>query len=183
MNDRSAGFEGFRRIDHDRKGLVVDRDQVCRAFRRIARVGDDRSDGIACIACLVGRDRHVLRSIHARNADEHWQHAGRLEVFPRQNGDHAWLFLRGPRVDPADPGVGVRAPNKGEVRHALEHHVVGEGPLARDEARVLFARKTRADVGGIRCGGHRVTSAATLGRAPAVCRISADAERIAFTML
>src|SRR5207244_12530956 len=93
-------------------------------------------------------------------------HAGRLEVFPRQNSDHAWFFLRGLRVDPADPGVSVRAPNQGEVRHALEHHVVGEGPLTCDEPRVLFARNTRADVGGICCSGHRVNYAATLGRAP-----------------
>ena len=183
VKDRRACFEGLGRIDHDRKRLVVDRDQVRRAFRGIARVRDDGRDGVARVACLVGRDRHVLRPVHARDGDEDRQHAGHLEVLPGEDGDDAGLLLGGGRVDPADPRVGVRAAHERQVRHPLQHHVVGERPLARDEARVLFAGHTRADVGGSGCAGHRFTSAATFGRAPAVWRISADAERIAFTML
>ena len=147
VNDRRPRLERLHRVDHDRKRLVVDRDQVGCALGRLARVGDDRGDRVARVPRLVGRDRHVLRATHARNGDEYGQHARRLEVLAGEHGHDAGLFLRGRRVDPTDSRVRVGAAHKGQVRHAGKGHVIRERPLTRDEARVFLARDARADVG------------------------------------
>ena len=160
VDDRRARFERLRRVDHHRKRLVVHRDQIRRSLRGVTRIRDDRGDRVARIPRFVGRDRHVLRAVHARNGDEHGQHARRLELGAREHRDDTGLLLGGGGVDPADAGVRVRTPHERHVRHALQHHVVGESPLTRDEARVLFACDARSDVFRIGGDGHGCTSAA-----------------------
>ena len=179
---RRVGQKRLGRVDDDRERFVVHRHRLGRAPGRLTRLGHDRRDGVADIARFVGGERHVLRAIHARDRDEHRQHAGRLGVLTGEHRHDAGLFPRRRAVDPPDARVGMRAPHEREINHAGKGDVIGEDRVTGHQTRILFARNAGADVAGRSGRGHRLTSAATEGCAEAP-RISVAAARMAFTML
>jgi len=89
-------------------------------------------------------------------------HPGHL--LPGDHGQDAGQGLRLGRVDRDDPGVRVRAPEKGDVRHPWERDVVREDASSGLEAGGLPSHHALADIpfgredrdrGGAFLGAHR----------------------------
>ncbi len=116
VHDRRARLPGDLGIDHGGKILVVDEHQVRPVLREVARLGDDRCDGLTDVAHLpvgqnLDRRRQDLRvgGLKARRwrlLVEDQRSDVIPDVRPGKNGDHSVERERGRGVDPRDPGVG-----------------------------------------------------------------------------
>ena len=60
VQHRRAVLERDPGVDDDLERLVVDLDELGRVARELARLGDDRGDGLADVAHLPDRERVVL---------------------------------------------------------------------------------------------------------------------------
>ena len=144
--------DGPRGIDRRRELLVVDRHQLGRVERPVARLRDDeshrgpdmargveREGGGGCQPRGAGRDLVVYR--HAGDRAE----TVRPVVLARQHGERPRRRARGGSVDPHDPRVGVWRPENDPMRHPRQREVVDIATPPGQEATVLAARNRLAD--------------------------------------
>ena len=148
-----AGRERFLRIEDKRQRLVLHRDQEERFFRDVTidrrdrrhRFADEADRVVEGVAAMDGDLLHVLVVLLAardgpRAPDE-------AAVLVRDDGLHAGKRERLRRVDAADPGVRVRAPQHPRVQHAGQRHVAGVDRLPGDALdRVDAGRRMSYDI-------------------------------------
>ena len=72
-------------------------------------------------------------------------------VLAGEDAEHARQGARGGGVDGADAGMRVRAAHHHRVGLPLQAEIVGEAPLAGEEAQILLAAQRLAD--GLELGG------------------------------
>ena len=146
-------------VDERRQRLVVDLDDVGGILGQVAGLGHDERDWIADEADLAlgerraGRVRHLL----ADHREPHLLHA-RVEV---RGGEHCVHALEGQcsrGVDAQQTCPREGAPDEARMQHPGSHHVVDEGPVAGEQARILHPMNaaSRVSSGGHRCGGARI---------------------------
>ena len=143
------------RIDDRRERLVVDLDQLGRVLGDVARARDDDRDRLADVA-------HAVDGQHAPDAGLRLRPGGdrrgeRREIEQILAGDDERDTLEGAcsrGVDSDDPGMGIRAAVEGDMERAGRLDVVEVRSPAREEARVLGAHHSGADV----TAGHPASS-------------------------
>ncbi len=167
--DRRVVVHRLERIDDDRKGLVLDLDEVGGVGGDIAVGGDDEGDLLVLEQDLAVGEHHLDVAGERRHPGE----IDALEVLGGQHREHAGhgLGLRG--VDLHDPGVSMARAMEVAVQHPRQLDVVDVIALALGEAHVLdalalaahalefFGALERSGKGGV------VHSAASLNSRPA----------------
>ena len=134
-DQRRVVVERPPRVDDHRQRLVVDLDQRQRVAGHVFVGGDHERHLLALEARLVA-GQHGLRVVGDR------RHPGEpegLEVFGGHHRHDPVQRQRRRGVDRVDLGVREGAAEDRPVQHPGQPDVVEVGPLAADEARVLFA--------------------------------------------
>ena len=157
VHPRCPGRERARQLGHDRQGLVLHLDER-------HRVGDDEGHHLADVAHLVDGERPLGACVRqGRVRDQQRRRLIQLaELDRRQHETDAGHAPSGGRVDPRDPRVGVRAPERCRVERSGRIHVVDEAAETLQEPRILVARDARPDASR----GHRLRGAAGSSRRP-----------------
>ena len=139
MEDGRARLLRLARVDERRQRLVLDLDELGRVARELARLGDDRDDGLADEAHLPEREGVVL-DVAARHARDLEERIGeRRDLLAGQRPVDALHRLGRGDVDARDVRVRVRRADEVEVAHPVPLDVVDEDALALEEALVLAA--------------------------------------------
>ena len=162
MDARGPGRERGLQIRHHRQRLVLDLDERLRVLGDVAAVGDDEGHHLSDVADFVDGEGPLRAAVgQGRVRDQQRRGLVQLaEIGGREHEMDAGHAAGGRRVDPGDPRVGVRAPERGRVKGAGGIHVVDEAAEALQEPRVLVARDARADA----ARGHRLRSGAMASR-------------------
>ena len=130
------------RVDHRRKRIVVDFDELQRVLGRVAILSNHHRHGVPLVPYRVVCDREMLDRLEVGvwKQPRAWNGGERgVDIRAREHGYDAVHPSGGAGVYACDLRVSVRAAQNGRVGHARQHHVVGVGRLARDEPRVLPA--------------------------------------------
>ena len=143
---------GPRGIDRRRELLVVDRHQLGRVERPVARLRDDESHRGSDMACGVEREGGGGRELRGAGrgpvADREARYRAqtvRPVVLARQHGEGPGRRASDGSVDPRDPRVGVRRAQDYAMRHARQREVVDIAAPPGEEPPVLAARNRLAD--------------------------------------
>ena len=129
-------------VDHHRKALVVDHDQIERILGDIATLGHHHGDRFAHMADAADGDAALLD----RRVCETRQWPGGLgNVGAGQNLNHARQCRRGGDIDRLDAGVGARAAQHRRVQHVGKVDVVDIAALPCQQSRILDALNALAD--------------------------------------
>ena len=145
VEDGRAGLERDPGVDDDVERLVVDLDQLRRVAGELARLGDDRGDGLAEVAHLADRERVVPDLAAGVGGDLEERVGEDRDLVARQRAVDPRQRERGADVDRADARVRVRRAHEMQVAHPVPLDVVEEDALALDQAPVLLARDALAD--------------------------------------
>ena len=141
---RRAGLQGILDLADRRQRIVLDLDQLGGVLRLGAAFGDHGRHRLADIAHGLVRQRTARRHL-GRAAVGIGEHRRKGEVtdsllghvVPGEDGDHARSLARSRRVDPDDPGMGMRRAHQHEVRLVGPGQVVGEAAGAGQKPIVL----------------------------------------------
>ena len=140
-----AVLERRARVDDDVERVVVDLDELGGVARELARLGDDRDDGLADVAHLADRER-VVPDLAARVGGDLEERVGEdRDLVAGQRPVHARLLERRADVDRDDARMRVRRAHEVDVAHPVPLDVVEEDALTLDEAAVLLARDALPD--------------------------------------
>ena len=146
MGEWSIGLKAALGIGDRRQRLVFDLDQLGGIASERGALGDDRGDGNAR---RVDDGARQVRAPDVLQPGQH-RHEGqgtqRSEVAGRDDPEHARGAASrvGPERD--HPGVGVRAPEKCQVREPGHLDVVDVLPATRDELRIFRAPERSTDI-------------------------------------
>ena len=145
VQDRCVGLERLACIDERVQRLVFDLDELGGVARELARLGDDRDDGLADEAHLADREREILDPAAglARDLEERIRERGHL--FAGERAVDALDLLRLRDVDGGDVRVRVRRADEVEVAHAVPLDVVDEDALPLRQPLVLLAGDALAE--------------------------------------
>ena len=141
---RRAGLQRILDLAHRRQGIVLDLDQLGGVLRLLAALGDHRHHRLADIAHGLVRQRAARRhlGLAAVGIGEH-RRKGEVadsvlgHVVPGEDGDDARRLAGGRRVDPDDPGMGMRRAHQHDMRLVGPGQVVGEAAGAGQKPIVL----------------------------------------------
>ena len=160
------GPERGREVGHHRQRLVLHLDERKRVLGDVAAVGDDEGHDLADVAHFVDGERPLGAAVRqGRVRDQERRRLIQLaELGRRQYQVHAGHAARGGSIDPRDPRVGVRAPERCGVHDAGRIHVVDEAAEPLQEPWVLVARDARPDA----ARRHRLRTGVAWRRRPRV---------------
>ncbi len=133
--DEGVLLEGLVGIDDDRQRLVVDEHGRDPIGGGVTARRDDRSHLLALVHDRVGGQHHL----HVAREGRHPVQLVALEVLARDHRQHAGQLERLARIDALDGGVGIRAPDDVQPKHARQDEVVDVLALAADEPRIFLA--------------------------------------------
>ena len=102
-------------IEHERQRLVVDLDEFCGCFRRMAVDRGNGGDAIAVVADGVVEHHAPVRAVAGRPLD--------IAVLVRKHGLNAGEIERGLHVDAADPRMRMRTSEYPCIQHAGQLNV------------------------------------------------------------
>ncbi len=162
VHPRRAARERGRQVGHDRQGLVLHLDERHRVLGDVTTVRDDEGHHLTDVAHLVYGERALGAAVRqGRVRDQQRRRLIQLaELGGRQHEMDAGHAPGGGRVDPRDPCVSVRAPERCGVESARRVHVVHEAAEPLQKSRVLVARNARPDA----ARGHRLRRGAGSSR-------------------
>ena len=146
MQERHSGTHGLLRVNDGGQRFVVDNEELERVLGEVAVFGDDTHDRLADIAHLAARQRQDRCGVimgHARGRDQRLDRAG--QILGGENSDDARGGARSGSVDRANARMRLVAPAEGDVQRAHHLPIIGEGAVARQEARILGPFDARAD--------------------------------------
>ncbi len=156
--------DGGPGVGDGRQLLVVDLDQGRRAAGGLGVVRRDHRDGLALVAHPVVRQHRLVAVLEPERV-----RAG--HVLVREHREDAGDGERGRRLDVSDPGVGVRAAQRGAPQHPVHPQVGGERELAAHLEPAVGTRRALADAvpdpGARVGGGHRPLLSSRVRVAPA----------------
>jgi len=132
VHARHAGRERRRQIGHDRQRLVLHVDERERVLGDVAALRDDEGHNLADVAHLVDRERPLGPSVRqGRMRDQERRRLIELaELGRRHHQADRGHATGGGRVNPRDPRVRVRAPQRRGVERTRRIHVVDEAAEA-----------------------------------------------------
>lgn len=131
---------------HRGERLVLHGDQLGRVLGLRAAGGDHDRDGLALVAHAIGRQRRIYRCHQTRKRDREVELLNIVgDVGAGEHGRHARRAPGGRRIDQPDPGMGLRAPQEGDMQQPAGIDVVDVSAAACEHAVVLLARGARAN--------------------------------------
>ena len=151
-----ARRHGGLHVGNRRKRLVVHVDELERVLRGVWIAGEDHRHRLPDVAHPVVDQRELGRGLQAEphaglerrgwRAGERERPEQRAEVRVREAADHGGVGARAIQPDPADPRVGVWAPEDRRVETAGRPEVVDVAPSPRQELGILAALDLGPDV-------------------------------------
>ncbi len=151
VHEMAAAAPHLRRVDRRFQHLELDGDRIGEILRLAAGRRDAGGDRLADIAHLVGGERRPRRRFGAGRLGHD---PDRLKARQIGRGIYPALRLRWHR-DRADPGVGMRAAQKGDLLDAGQADVRHELAAAIEVPLVLLAQQRGADTASGRGLGFR----------------------------
>jgi hypothetical protein len=132
MDPHRAGRQGALDVDDRRQGLVFDGNVGERIFGNVAALGHHHGHRLADMANFAARQRHLGALVEDRAFDGRRRHQQRArfpivaEIVGGEGGYHAGPLPDPQQIDRAQPRMGVRAAQEGDVQHPRPRDIIHE---------------------------------------------------------
>ena len=158
MDARCARGEGLPAVRHRGKRPVVDGNERRGVLGDVARLRDHHRHRLADKGDLVlGKDerRYIGRELRRTKLERKpFLCEQRRQIGEREHGMHAGILLRGPDVDGADLGMGMRAAHECRLEHVGKAQIGDEAAGTREQGAIFKPLDGVADKTGCCHGLH-----------------------------